>query len=80
MGGVTTMNHSTLEQARAAKGHVREVIGPKADLAGVGITRIDGGYGVKVNLTTPPRTDLPSEVDGVPLRVEVVGTIRKRGL
>ena len=73
------MNDSTLEQARAAKGHVRDVIGQLADLAGVGITRMDGGYAVKVNLTGPPRAKLPSEVDGVPLRVEVVGPIRKRG-
>jgi len=80
MGGVTAMNRSTLEQARAAKGRVREVIGGKAELSGVGITRIDGGYGVKVNLACPPRGPLPSEVDGVPLQVEVVGPIRKRGL
>ena len=79
MGGETAMNHTTLDQARAAKGRVRDVIGRKAELAGVGITRIDGGYGVKVNLAGPPRTELPSEVDGVPLRVEVVGAIRKRG-
>jgi hypothetical protein len=45
----------------------------------VGITRIGGGYGVKVNLDIPPdpEIDLPETIDGVPVRVEVVGKIRK---
>jgi hypothetical protein len=48
-------------------------------VAGVGVTRVDGGYGVKVNLQEqpPPGLTLPEDVDGVPVRVEVVGTIRK---
>ncbi len=47
---------------------------------GVGITRIGEGYGVKLNLEGPPAPDanLPNDVDGVPIRVEVVGAIRKR--
>ena len=44
----------------------------------VGITRIEDGYGLKVNLERPPESPLPTEVDGIPLRVEIVGSIRKR--
>lgn len=50
-----------------------------AKVVGVGITQIDGGYGIKVNLgqPPPPGVRLPEAVDGVPVHVEVVGTIRK---
>jgi hypothetical protein len=48
-------------------------------VVGVGITRADHGYAVKVNLQAPPPegTTLPDVVDGVPVRVEVVGAVRK---
>jgi hypothetical protein len=37
-------------------------------------------YGVKVNLSTPleDRSAIPTEIDGVQIRVEVVGQIRPR--
>ena len=49
-------------------------------VTGVGITRVKGEYAVKVNLTEPvdPGVELPTEIDGVPVRVEVTGTIRAR--
>lgn len=73
------MSAATLERARAAKGRAREVFDRLASVAGIGITRVDDGYGVKVNLRADPgpEVELPHEVDGVPVRVEVVGTIRK---
>jgi hypothetical protein len=51
-----------------------------ATVTGVGITRVGEGYGVKVNLGAAPEegTELPEAVDGVPVRVEVVGEVRKR--
>jgi hypothetical protein len=69
----------TLEQARAAKSRVLAVFEGLAQVVGVGVTRLDGGYGIKVNLRTalPEGTAAPAAVDGVPVRVEVVGTIRK---
>jgi hypothetical protein len=75
---MTTSNGCTLEQARTAKPRVREVFERLASVVGVGVTRVDSGYGVKVNLrAAPPEgTPLPGSVDGVPVRVEVVGTIR----
>jgi len=70
---------ATLEEARAAKSHAHEVFDRLAPVAGVGITRVADGYGVKVNLQRAPDPGvvLPGEVDGVPVRVEVVGVIRK---
>ncbi len=69
----------TLEAARAAKPTVQRVFADLADVVGVGITRVGEGYGVKVNLRAPPapQVTLPAEVAGVPVRVEVVGPIRK---
>ena len=74
------MNRTTLDEARAAKARALAAFSEKASVVGVGITRIDGGYGVKVNLGEPPPSDaeLPESINGVPVRVEVVGTIRKQ--
>jgi hypothetical protein len=74
------MNSSTLEQARAAKDQARSAFAALAEVVGVGITRLDGGYALKVNLRRSPAhgVALPKEVDGVPVQVEVVGSISKR--
>ena len=71
---------STLDRARAAKARAHEVFSKLADVVGVGITTIGSEYGLKVNLSSPPPSAnaLPTEVDGVPVRVEVVGKIRKQ--
>lgn len=74
---MTTPNNTSLEQARAAK--------PKASLllaslpvVGLGITRVGDGYGLKVNLDQKvPDDAVPDQVDGVPIKIEVVGKIRK---
>lgn len=72
---------STLDRARAAKARAHQVFSKLADVVGVGITTIGSEYGLKVNISSPPPSSktLPKEVDGVPVRVEVVGKIRKRG-
>jgi hypothetical protein len=69
-----------LEQARAAKGRALELFGTLATVVGVGLTRVDSGYGVKVNLESAPPagTQLPNAVDGVPVQVEVVGRLKKQ--
>ena len=74
------MSGTTLEQARAAKAQALAVFSRKAPVVGVGITRVGDGYGVKVNLgaTPEPGVELPQSIDGVPVRTEVVGSIRKR--
>jgi hypothetical protein len=74
------MAAATLEAARAAKPAARRTFAALAEVVGVGITRVGDGYGVKVNLRAAPAegVELPGEVEGVPVRVEVVGAIRKR--
>ena len=73
------MNPCTLDEARAAKKHAVAVFGALAEVVAVGITRIDNGYGLKVNLQEMPAGEafLPNEVDGVPGRIEVVGKFKK---
>lgn len=73
------MDNASLDRARAAKSRAEAVFGKKAVVVGVGLTRLDGGYGLKVNLgEQPPRgVDFPEAIDGVPVHVEVVGAIRK---
>ena len=74
------MSNATLEQARAAKEAALKAFDRLVKVVGVGITRIDDGYGLKINLPEEPPEDvtLPQEVNGVPIRVEVVGRPRKR--
>ncbi len=74
------MANADLERARAAKERAKVIFAGKASVVGIGINRVAGGFGVKVNLSEPaPRdADLPETIDGVPVRVEVVGAIRKR--
>lgn len=69
---------SALDKARAAKERAHKVFSKLADVVGVGITTVGSEYGLKVNLSSEPTKDLPKEVDGVPVKVEVVGKIRKR--
>lgn len=50
-----------------------------ATVTGIGLARLDGGWGVKVNLSAaPPRNLLPPSIDGVPVQVEVTGPISRR--
>ena len=73
------MKRHTLEEARAAKARALEVFSRLAPVVGVGVTAVDGGYGVRVNLREPPPPDieLPASIDDVPVQVRVVGEIHK---
>jgi hypothetical protein len=75
---LSTMKARTLDEARAAKAAAATLFGSLASVIGVGITRIGDGYGLKINLREDPKTILPADVAGVPVQVEVVGTIQKR--
>jgi hypothetical protein len=70
----------TLEEARAAKKAALRVFERLTQVSGIGITRHGPGYGLKINVGSPlPKTaTVPQEVEGVPVRIEVVGPIRKR--
>jgi hypothetical protein len=69
-----------LDEARAAKERARSIFAGRASVVGIGLTRVGDGFGVKVNLDAPPPLDthLPESIDGVPVRIEVVGPIRPR--
>ena len=73
--------NASLKDAQAAKGRAAQVFGDLVGDVAVGIMKLgDDHFGLKVNLTEQPTkgTSLPTEIDGVPVQVEVVGRIRKR--
>lgn len=74
------MRAGTIEEARVAKATAKRTFSRFAPVVGVGITRIGGGFGLKVNLASKPRAGaaLPVILKGVPVRVEVTGPIRAR--
>jgi len=74
------MSRATIDQARAAKAGAAALFSKLARVAGVGIVRCDEGYGVKINLAAPlpANAAAPATINGVPIRVEVIGAIRKR--
>ena len=70
----------TLHKARVAKAAVLKAFRRLPNLGGVGITKVAGGYAVKINLREPmPRgAQLPGEIEGVPVTIEVTGVTRKQ--
>ena len=74
------MPQISLERARAAKKAAVQRFKTLDRVTGVGITRVGGSYAVKLNLSEPiePGTTLPTDIDGVPLCVEITGSIRSR--
>lgn len=72
-------NSSTLDEVRAAKAEALALFSTLAEVVGVGITTVGSAYGLKVNLAALPKSTvkLPTHVAGVPVKVEIVGTIKK---
>ena len=69
-----------LEKARAAKARLRTDLAGRAGVCGVGISRGEEGYRVRVNLQREAdRADVPGQVDGVPVDVRVSGSIQAGG-
>lgn len=68
----TDENPCSLDQARAAKTRARDLLSSIPQVVGIGITRVAGGYGVKVNLSEAVK-GIPDRIDQVPLAVEVTG-------
>lgn len=64
-----------LEQARAAKARLRTELDGHHGIRGIGLVRVRQGYAVRVSLECADDDDLPPDVDGVPVRVAVVGAI-----
>lgn len=70
------MKPATLDAARAAKGKLLSMLEGMPELRGAGIAVLDGGYGIKLNLSGTPSCVIPDEVDGVPVVVSIVGAVR----
>lgn len=69
----------TLDDARLAKAKLASILATAGNVVGIGITRVGDGFGLKVNLSDRDESvTVPTEVDGVLIVVEVIGSIRKR--
>lgn len=70
---------ASLEQARRAKAELSARVADNSVIAGIGLARREGGWGVKVNVVrAAPELQIPADVDGVPVTVEVVGRVAAR--
>ena len=70
------MRPATLAAAEAAKENLALLLEGLPGLRGIGIAVLDDGFGVKVNLSREPvDASVPNDVDGVPVIVDIVGTI-----
>jgi hypothetical protein len=67
-----------LERARAAKARLAELLRGEERVVGIGLQRREDGFGLKVDLREAG-PEVPAEVDGVPVAVDVVGRITPRG-
>lgn len=73
------MGTTDLSRAQAAQDHLAQRLADHPDVNGIGIARADDGYVLKVNVRTErARNAIPAEIDGVTIRVQTVGRIRKR--
>lgn len=70
----------SIEQARAAKDKAKAALAHIPGVVGIGLTKVGDDYALKVNLREKPPAGatVPQSIAGVPVTVEVVGTIRKR--
>lgn len=71
-----------IEVARLAKQKAVELYGDLDAVNGIGISRVDGSYSVRINLRHSPdeqarRSGIKSEIDGVPVIVKIVGEVKK---
>ena len=72
---------ASLDEARAARDKIATRFVDHPLLNGIGIARVPGGFGVKLNFARRPAgISLPAAVDGVPLEVDVIGEIKKQAV
>lgn len=69
------MNAATLAQADRARCKLRKRLSRVTGIQGIGIAVLEDGYGVKVNVRDHTPSEVPDDVDGVPVIVDVVGAI-----
>lgn len=73
------MGAVTLEQAQAAKAEAKDIFSRIGEVLGIGITKVGQDYAIKVNLRGPVSAAAPTEVRGVPVKLELIGKITRRG-
>ena len=71
-----------IDAARLAKQKAVDLYGDLDAVNGIGISRIDGSYAVRINLRQSPDEPLGgsrirSEIDGVPVIIKVIGDVKK---
>lgn len=71
---------SNIDQARLVKSKARELASQITTVTGVGLTKVGGSYGVKVNLShaVPELSSLPAMIDGVNVVYAVTTEIKPR--
>lgn len=69
-----------IDLARAAKEHAKKALAKVPGVVGIGLTKINDQYALKVNLEAelPKTVRAPLDVDGVPVTYAVTGPIRPR--
>jgi len=74
------MQDEKLDAARDAKERAKTIFSRYGTVNGIGLTRMGERYAVKVNFESEPhdRAGMPSEIGGVPVVVQVVGTFHKQ--
>lgn len=65
----------TLEQAQQAKKELYPLVKNKEHFAGIGITKDNGDYAVKVNFSLETKDKIPQDIAGVKVMVEIVGQV-----
>jgi hypothetical protein len=66
-----------IERARAAKQHLRRDLDGRDGIRAIGLGRGEDGYRLQVGVASRADADgLPAEVDGVTVRVRVVGAVQ----
>lgn len=69
---------SAINLARAAKERAKKLFSEVPAVVGLGLTKIDDQYAVKVSLQSalPKAVKAPRTINGVPISYEIVGRIR----
>jgi hypothetical protein len=69
----------TIGQARAAKNVAKSELAEIPEVVGIGVTKVGDNYALKINLREEPNgsVQVPESIAGVPVKIEVVGRIRK---
>lgn len=76
------MQDEKLDAAREAKEKAKTIFSRHGTVNGIGLTRMGERYAVKVNFESEPhdQASMPKEIEGVPVVVQVIGTLHKQAV